>query len=1003
VRWNLAAAPAAIPGIDPNYFAQPTLEPALPDQSLAARTLRSDYRSQFSWYSIPRTIAGVTESQLSPEARLIQVQEVFPGRETNNPQDQILTTLDVYYNPTKRGQYNYNMDIKDLTENTPDLLWGGMTAVVPTGQEDLTQNNVEFLEFWVQSLLPGGRDPTAEDLLDYDGKIYIDLGIVSEDVIPNSRLNTEDGLATDLNDLIPDRATETPRSYTPSNPPPPLGQFSNVNRDLEDVGLDGMPNSNGYEGSGGRIDEQTVFAEYVDSMRVVYGEDSEEFQQIAADPSNDDYVFFTESIVGNLPLQERFYRLLGYSEGNTPVAGGERRAITNQPDTEGLQTSSILEQSDSYYQYEIDFNPADLENLRIGAPNTYIVDQILRGASAPQATRWYQIRIPLNDFKRRVGGISDFQNIRYIRLWMSGYEKPFTMRFASFEFVGSQWRKDDQITETQNSTARFEISTINIEENGNRRPFPYRQPEGSIRAENRGSQLQSLANEQSLVMEVEGLEPGALQMIERIYPGGLNLLNYSNMRMFVHGEGFDQRGDAELVMRFGIDLENNYYEYRQPVTPSDPNFPFASFDPTNTGQLNEEAQQVWLYDENSMNIVLSAFNQLKQIRNAQDAPVNDRFERSDLLEDAPPGAVIAIKGNPSLDRVSEIGMGIRNPYDPANPGSGGVPSLDAQFWVNELRVSGFDNLRGWAANAKASVKLADFATVNTNFTRQTNGFGGLDSRLGQRRQSEQLGIDVNSTINLHKLVPDRFGWNFPVSLSARQSTTTPRFLPNQGDIRLTDFEQATNARQDITEQEKDQIIRETIRNSQTRNENYSINFSNISKRNSQSKLLRYTLDNTTINYNYTQGFSRSPEIQFQDNWNFNAALRYNLTFRNVKLFRPFNFTRNIPLVRTLAGLQLGYMPSSITTSATLNRSFDEKRRRARENSDGLLIEQPLQQTHIFNHGTNLGINYNLNQLSHHGSHSQLESAGKRRCLFRPGSKAEFRPATDHRLWHSGMK
>ena len=34
--------------------------------------------------------------------------------------------------------------------------------------------------------------------------------------------------------------------------------------------------------------------------------------------------------------------------------------------------------------------------------------------------------------------------------------------------------------------------------------------------------------------------------------------------MFVHGEGFDDRGDAELVIRMGNDLENNFYEYRQP-------------------------------------------------------------------------------------------------------------------------------------------------------------------------------------------------------------------------------------------------------------------------------------------------------------------------------------------------------------------------------------------------------------------------------------------------------
>ena len=107
--------------------------------------------------------------------------------------------------------------------------------------------------------------------------------------------------------------------------------------------------------------------------------------------------------------------------------------------------------------------------------------------------------------------------------------------------------------------------------------------------------------------------------------------------------------------------------------------------------------------------------------------------------------------------------------------------------MNELRVSGFDNENGWAANAKANIKLADFASMNANLTRQTIGFGGLDSRLGQRSVSDNLGYAVSSTVNLHKLIPDRFGWSFPVTVSARRNSSTPKFLPDQGDIRLDDF------------------------------------------------------------------------------------------------------------------------------------------------------------------------------------------------------------------------
>src|SRR5690625_6026754 len=96
------------------------------------------------------------------------------------------------------------MEQNKLGEEEPEKNLGGMTAVIPAGQEDFTQNNIEFLEFWVQPVLPGGDLPAGATVEDYNGKMYIDIGLVSEDVIPYSKLNTEDGLALNPETLIPD-------------------------------------------------------------------------------------------------------------------------------------------------------------------------------------------------------------------------------------------------------------------------------------------------------------------------------------------------------------------------------------------------------------------------------------------------------------------------------------------------------------------------------------------------------------------------------------------------------------------------------------------------------------------------------------------------------------------------------------------------------------------------------------------------------------------------------
>lgn len=950
-RWNLASAPAALPGIsdDEGYFmglTQSTIQ--TPD----FRKARADLRSQFSWYTIPRNI-NVDQSDITAEVETVRINDIFQGRVVNQQETDRITPLDIYYDPSARGQYNYNLGLKDLLDLTPDRTWGGMTAIIPTGQEDLVQNNIEFLEFWVQAILPDGQEPTGQEL-DYEGKVYIDLGTISEDIVPNARLNTEDGLSTTINNLTEDDPVGQPRSYIPPTPPVPLGQFSTDQRALEDIGLDGAPNP-GTFGAENR-DESVLFADFIDEMRAQYGEGSAEFEAIETDPSNDDYVYYNQTSAKELPLNQRFWRLLGYHDGNTPESGGSdnKTAITLKPDTEGLISSSSILQTNSYYQYELDFNPADLNELEVGGLGGFIVDKISRD---PYYKTWYLVRIPLKDFTRKYGEIESFQNISHMRVWMSGYKKPFTLRFATFEFVGSQWNKIDNLSESPSNQDGFKVSTINIEENANRVPFPYRQPEGAIRAVNRGAQVQTVQNEQSLVLSVENLGPGEIHMVKRVYTGNLNLLNYSNMRMFVHGERFDERGDAELVIRMGNDLENNFYEYRQPVTPSiEREF---RYDINDRAGLIADAQDIWIYDENSANIIISAFNVLKQRRNSVNWDPTQLYELEGLLgEEGVEGATLAIKGNPSLDKVSEIGLGIRNPFDPTDMNTNGEASLDAEFWLNELRVSGFDNEQGWAANAKSSIRFADFATLNANMTRRTNGFGGLESRFENRSVSDQFGYSISSTINMHKLIPDRFGWNFPVTISTARDSQTPKYLPDQGDIRLTDFIDAVNSDETLSSGARQDSINTRIQDIQTVSERFSINLSNISKSNSKGNLAKYTIDNTRLSFVYNTANAQNPQLQFQNKWDYQASISYNLSLRRVKLFTPFGFTRNIPIVKVLSGFRMGYLPSSITMSSGLTRNYTESRRRSLSDPSATL---PLQQSHNFTQRNSFSLNYNLTQ------------------------------------------
>lgn len=954
-RWSLAAAPYALPNFDTD------LENA--NQNVELRVERADRRSQFSYYMIPSTISrGGT---FFPESAEVLVEDVFPNRQISTQEQRSLQTLDIFYNPQERGPYNYNDNLRDLLENRPGETWGGMTAVLPGGLGDFTQQNIEFLEFWMQPVLPDGRAPESFNPDDYDGRIYFDIGSVNEDVVPNNTLNTEDGLYERDNNL---RIDGQGRSYVLNSPVEFTGQFSVENIDREDVGLDGVP-ATGNNG----INEQTLFADFLDAMEIAYGNDPERIDAIRADPSNDEYFYYDDERLRNLPLHERFYRMYGYLEGNS-ISSGSQRAVTNRPDSEGLLNPAVVNTENSFFQYEFNMNPADTTSLQVG--NEYIVD---RQDAPGQVAPWYQVRIPLRDVARQIGNIEDLQRVSHVRIWMSGYKEPFTIRLATLEFVGNLWRKADNIGNTENENTIFDIATINFEENASRQPVPYRIPPGAIRSTIRGQQETVVDNEQSLVLDVQNLVSQDLRMISRVYPGNLSLVNYSNLRMFVHGEGYENREDVELVVRLGNNLENNYYEYRQPVTPTDTTFQFNSISPGETNReagLGADAEQVWLPDENSMNIVLANFNELKQLRDLDSIDPDVKYERSDILRDAVEGATLAIVGNPSLDRVTEIGIGVRNPYDdgraPAesqqvlrgdeqvgrnqrakNDGIG-TPNLSAQLWVNELRASGFDNRRAWSGNVSARIQMADFATFNATVSHSQDGFGSINSRMIDRNKSDQTSYNLSTSVNLHRFIPETYGWRIPVSLSTRRSVSTPRFLPREGDIRFADFRNAIES--DIEDpDERDRIISERLDEIQTRNESYSLNLTGLTKNNSRGFVTRNFIDPFSYSYNYTTSEASSPTNDFDNRWSYSTGLNYNLNFRNVETLRPLGFMEDLPVLNLVSGFRLAYLPRSIATTFNLDRRYSEQQRRSFDDQEPF----DLQQQHQFTYVNTFNINYDI--------------------------------------------
>ena len=117
-----------------------------------------------------------------------------------------------------------------------------------------------------------------------------------------------------------------------------------------------------------------------------------------------------------------------------------------------------------------------------------------------EQVRWYKFRIPLNRYEDRVGGISDFTSIRFMRMFLTQFQKPIVLRFGSLDLVRGEWRLyNQQLTGTSNS-GQLEVSPVNIEENNDREPVNYVLPPGISRVTDPSQPQLTEANEQALCL-----------------------------------------------------------------------------------------------------------------------------------------------------------------------------------------------------------------------------------------------------------------------------------------------------------------------------------------------------------------------------------------------------------------------------------------------------------------------------------------------------------------------
>src|SRR5690606_1546659 len=103
------------------------------------------------------------------------------------------TTLDLAFYPKARGPYNFNASSLDFNQDglfiNPSNTWGGIIRRIETN--DFEAANIDYIEIWMMD--PYVYNPGSSNT----GTLYINLGNISEDILPDRRKSFENGFPKD--------------------------------------------------------------------------------------------------------------------------------------------------------------------------------------------------------------------------------------------------------------------------------------------------------------------------------------------------------------------------------------------------------------------------------------------------------------------------------------------------------------------------------------------------------------------------------------------------------------------------------------------------------------------------------------------------------------------------------------------------------------------------------------------------------------------------------------
>ena len=865
--------------------------------------LESGYgRTKMAWYTIDpifynRNIDGIHSEDLSSNStRQIFIEELFPQRDIIKGTSSIQTTLDLAYYPDEKGPYNNAPDFE--FQQSKKMNWAGVMREISSPNFSLS--NVQYLEFWLLDTFSSQIGPS-----EHLGDLIFHLGNISEDVLKDNKKQYENGLARE--DVDARVNTSTVWGRVPNNNAL-FYSFNDSDQSLEyqDLGFDGLSNSQ----------EAFIYTN---------GNDS--------DPAGDDYQFYLQA-QGN--LLQRYKNYNGTQNNSFSAGTNTNRSATRLPDVEDIDRDQNMNTSERYFEYRIPIY------RNINPTNHPFVVQVRQVSSSPSndgnqyATRWLLFRIPIdpnfgqtpgnNPFVQSVGGIKNFQSLRFMRMLLKGFESQTVFRFGTMDLVMGNWRSSNQrLNESLvNTTGKLEVGLVNIIEHENRLPINYVVPTNIQREEFIEGNDLIRSNEQSLAMKVIDLGPNEAKGVFNAFD--LDLTVYKRLKMDLHAESLENKPplsgdnspwdvDDSLVVfvRLGNDQHENYYQIEMPIRPT----------PINEGQSGRyTAQEIWMPDVNQLDVSIDFLMQLKAKifpRLSRASPIfldsNLNIIDSQQSFNSLPGIKkyrYSIRGFPALNQITSIVLGVKN----ANQQSG--EDVSGEVWFNELRLEEINQRTGRAIEGNIELNLSDFANIITSIKDNTSGFGPLNRTPGQTTNQSTFEYNVSGSVNLDYLLPQKWGLQLPLTFVKQQLTNTPDYDPIFRDLLLEDRLDHPTSRDN-----REYLLKQFQEITRTQ----SVSLLGMKKSNSTAEPLKlYSLENFSLSASYNSYDFRSHQMEYQNQEDlyFSLAYRHDVQQKSLFLFETKNKANQ---VGGSSLIQLNLLPSNIHFSLNVDRSLSSQRYR----------------------------------------------------------------------------